>query len=396
MSRVTAVPIDVHPSGAQPSTVTCGAAWVYGSWVQVIASAGANLHLAGVVLGDATATQFEIEIGIGGAGVESGIHTFRSTLGNAGSDSQSQFSLFPVPLGGITSGDRVSVRARASSAFATFNIGLATYSSLSDTDHLTSEQMRSAPAGANSASITPSSTAWDYSTWVELFSGTTVETCLLAIAANAPVGGVEIEYEIGFGAASSEVGKTIIRTSQGTSSGLGPLRLFALPAALPIPPNTRVAVRMRKSGTSTTAHAVAMIYLNDTDLNTVGASASESITVADVVTAQLTSDIYKTVFETITVAESVSLRPSVLLVQVAEIVGVTDDASTPLGTSAYERIFVREYVQLAPNTLVVRVSEAITVTESPLYRDSDGVPGQLAPQPPASTAAVVDYWLTGI
>jgi hypothetical protein len=157
---------------------------------------------------------------------------------------------------------------------------------------------------------------------------------------------------------------------------------------------------MRKTGTSTTAHNCALIYLNNTatGAGSISASVFETITVADVVTAVLSNDIYLTAFETVTVAENVSQFVNVLVVNVAETVGVVDDATIPLGATPYDRIFVRDYVALATNVLVVTVHESITVTDGPLYPTSDGVPGDLGPQPtpPTGSTGVVDYWLTGI
>jgi hypothetical protein len=172
VSRVTAVALDVYPSGATPPTVATGAsAWGNGSWVQVIAAAGANLHIAGVALGPISTSQFEIDIGIGGVGVETVLHTVRDTIGSAGSESNLNFLMLPIPVGGITLGDRVSVRARASLSFLTFGVGLVAYSALSDTDHLTSLSLKTAPAAATAVTITPSSTAWAFSAWSEIWTG---------------------------------------------------------------------------------------------------------------------------------------------------------------------------------------------------------------------------------
>lgn len=401
MSRVTGIAIDVHPSGAQPPTVTAGAgAWTYGSWVEVIASAAADLHLAGLVLAafSLPPSNFEVQIGIGAGGSEAGLHTFRTDLRNTAVETKNQFALFPVPVGGITAGDRVSVRIRSSSGSESIDIGLATYASLTDTDHLTSKAMVSAPSGANSASITPSGTAWNYSAWTEVFSGAAVETAILGLVLRGPVASEQLEYEIGFGAAGSEVPKTMIRTHQDSSADFGGFRNFYLPAAHPVPANTRVAVRLRKTGTSTTVHSVAMLYLNDTAVNVVEKTASESITVTDAVSAVLSTDLYLTVAEAISVVESVTLRPSAILLSVAESVGIADDASIPLGGLVSDRVFVRDFVEIAPSRLVIVAVETISVTEGPLNRNPEGVTGSLGPEPsaPAGSTGLADYWVVGL
>jgi hypothetical protein len=402
VSRVTSVALEVFPSGSTPSTVTAGALWVSGSWVQVIASAAANLHVAGLALGALTTSQFEVDIGIGALGVETVLHTVRHTLGNSGSESNVEFAMLPIPVGGITSGDRVVVRVRSSVASATYAVGLLAYSSLGDTDHLTSLQLKTAPAGASAITITPSGTSWAYSAWTEVWTGTSVETCLLGIITNGPIGPVELEYEIGLGPSGSEVAKTLIRTSQNSSASFGALRAFYLPAPFPVPPNTHVTVRLRKNGTNITTHTVALLYLDNTNLTGVDKTASEAITVTDAVTAVLTADIYLTAIETIAVAESVTQRPGTLLIQAFESLSTRDDATLPAQIAATDRVFVRDAVTLRPSQLTIRATEAISILEAPLFTGSQGYPGGTPggigpePPPPSGSTGLVDYWSVGL
>lgn len=403
MSRITSTTLAVYPSGSTPSTVTGGgSAWTYGTWVEVISSAPAALHLAGVVLSSPSGSnvQFEVEIGIGATiGVVSPLHAYRSFYESSTGETNSFLAIFPVAVPGVSASDKVWVRVRSSGSGLTAGISLLAYSSLSDTDHVATsgQTLFSVPTGANAISITPSGTAWAWSAWTEIWTGTTVETSILGVAARGPIAGVELEYEIGFGASSSEVGKTSFRTANSVS-GAGALRFFPLPAPFPVPPNTRVSMRLRKTGTNTTVHSVAILLLNDTLTNTITANVNEAITVADVVSAQLRADLYVSAAETIAVSEAVTLRPSTILLQAYESVDIDDDPSIPLGTGLSDRVFVREYVALSPSHLVIVLSETITVAEGPLYRDSNGVTGALGTQPgtPTGASGVVDYWSVGL
>jgi hypothetical protein len=406
VSRLTARPITVHPSGSTPTAVAnASSAWAWSNWQEVIASAAADLHVAGlsVQVTFVAQIQFEIEVGIGGVGVETGLHRLRSRIASLTAETNHGVLWSPVPLGGITAGDRVSIRVRSSSATTsvTYLVSLMAYETLTDTDHVagSSTPMRSVPDAANATTITPNATPWAYSNWFEMTSGLGNEITILGIAPSGPLGTVEYEYELGRGSAGNEIGFTSIRTNN-LQSETGGLRTFYLPAGHPIAASTRISIRMRKNGTSTTSHNAALIYLDNTatGAGSISASVFETITVADVVSAVLTNDIYVTAFETVTVAENVSQFVNVLVVNVAESIGVDDDATIPLGGMPYDRIFVRDYVALAPNALVIVAHESITVTDGPLYPTSDGVPGNLGPQPtpPTGSTGVVDYWLTGI
>jgi hypothetical protein len=185
----------------------------------VIASAAADLHVAGVTV-QITFTipaQFEVEFGVGALGVESGLHRLRSRMASITAENNHGVIMSPVPLGGITTGDRVSIRVRSSSASTsiTYLVGLMTYETLTDTDHVAGSDtpMRSLPDAANAVTITPSATPWAYSSWVELTSGLGNEITVLGIVPAGPLSTIEYEFELGRGASPNEVGFTTIRTS---------------------------------------------------------------------------------------------------------------------------------------------------------------------------------------
>ena len=66
MSVLTTAVLKCVPAAAAGITVTSGgSAWGNGSWVELIASAAADLAITGLVVLPAGGAQFEIEIGVG-------------------------------------------------------------------------------------------------------------------------------------------------------------------------------------------------------------------------------------------------------------------------------------------------------------------------------------------
>lgn len=106
------------------------------------------------------------------------------------------------------------------------------------------------------ASVTPHGTAWNNSGWVEISA---------AIASAWTIGGAVFregnsgsanqfgELDIGTGAAGAEVVKTTLRFDHGGNFwGMGPNVVPCWPLSATLPAGSRVAIRMRKSGPTTT------------------------------------------------------------------------------------------------------------------------------------------------
>lgn len=117
-----------------------------------------------------------------------------------------------------------------------------------------------APPGGTGVSVTPSGTAFANSSWVELTASVSAASVLTGIVVTPANVSVEFEVDIGTGAAASE---TPIATYRGATidniGGQAPL-VFPIPIDN-IASGARLSVRIRKSGTSTSAWGFAVTYL---------------------------------------------------------------------------------------------------------------------------------------
>lgn len=110
------------------------------------------------------------------------------------------------------------------------------------------------PAAADGASLTPNGSAWANSSWVQLVASTSAASLLTTlIARNNDSTDNDWEIDIGTGGAGSE---TVIATFSAAmfSTTAPPSNMMRLVLRLPvdnIATATRVACRLRKSGTST-------------------------------------------------------------------------------------------------------------------------------------------------
>lgn len=265
--RVTTLGSLVTPSAAASITLPgSGTPWVYGAWTQMIASTADALSVTALVV--ATVTQenwFEIQIGVGAAAAEAAIHTVKVFIEEGNVNNRVQVLTVPVALGGIDAGVRLSMRQRGS-VTGTLDVALVYHEAL-DASHVTTsvEAMTAAPLGSAGVSITPNATSWANSSWVEVIAATTAESGMLGVITTLPVHGVAVEYDIGTGAAAAETVRSTVRCwSMAQLAGFH--RNLWLPAPLPVPVGTRVSVRLRKSGTDTTAHVVSVPYIDGTSL----------------------------------------------------------------------------------------------------------------------------------
>ena len=264
-TRTTTKVLKVYPTnGTSHVTVTSGGSWTFGSWTEIIASLSADSVIAGISAGvNAFGGILEYDIGVGGAGAEVSTHVWR-TNGQASNISIPMY-FFPVPLGPYSAGDRISVRLRGDSGGQSIPTALFYFEDYDGT-HVASdaEPMTGTHIGSSMVSVTPNATPWANSSWYELTSGVGNEIAILGLTVTSPVTS-DCEWELGVGAAASEVVLTTIRTAPlGINHGL-PQTLW-LPAALPLASSTRVAVRMRKSGTSTPPHSADLCYHDTTGL----------------------------------------------------------------------------------------------------------------------------------
>lgn len=137
----------------------------------------------------------------------------------------------------------------------------------------TTNAQKVAPSGATGVYVTPSGTAWSNSSWVELTSAVAAASLLTGLIIDNASVSVEFEVDIGTGGSGSE---SVITTFRGaTIDNLGNQGPIQLPIPIDnIANGVRLAVRMRKSGTSTSAWLFAVTYLLKPITGTLLATAS--------------------------------------------------------------------------------------------------------------------------
>jgi hypothetical protein len=227
----------------------------------IAATSSSSAAIAGVVMGQNTYTvaQFEVDVGLGAAGVETSIGIIRMDGPNSGNGPGSIFMLRTV-ISGISAGARVSIRLRAVAAsfpFGDVGMGLLYYESFDSSLKLT-DTLTAGPLAANSAAVTPNASAWANSAWVTLNSGEALASLVMGIAMDNVVANTDTEWDLGVGSPSPSVVTTFRSATCGNN--IGRLWYVMLPALLPVDPAAVVSVRMRKTGTSTLANHVALLY----------------------------------------------------------------------------------------------------------------------------------------
>lgn len=111
----TTKPQKVYPPAAAPVTLPAGAgSWLNGAWTQITSSTAAAVVISGLVTNASSAgSEWEIDIGKGGAGAETVIHTVRGRSSAGGlSGSTDQCYNFHNPLDNVPASTRIACRLR--------------------------------------------------------------------------------------------------------------------------------------------------------------------------------------------------------------------------------------------------------------------------------------------
>ncbi|MGE4132336.1 MAG: hypothetical protein AB7F86_11910 [Bdellovibrionales bacterium] len=250
----------VMPSASAGTSVTpSGTAWVSGAWAQVTASTANAIVLGGISVQPPAAAEYEIDVGTGAAGFETVVATFRDITGNA--NGGPYYKVLKPPLDNIASGTRVALRIRASTTTTTAHpVKLIYYDSpVGLTLH--NRPLKWAPAAAVGATITPVATAWADSAWTELIS---VAPTDLQLAGFIVFIGAAANYELEFGVGQAGFEYPIAFFKGAPSNAnLVDFTPYFVPMVNSIPTGSRLAVRLRKASTSTTAWRVAVAYYED-------------------------------------------------------------------------------------------------------------------------------------
>jgi hypothetical protein len=264
VSILTANSLLVAPPAAIGLAVPSGTnAFDYGAWVEFIASAAGNLAIAGlsIAAGVFSNSDAEYQIGVGTAGNEIGIGTIRFFLGNSGTNCTPEAIMLPIPMGGIVTGNRVSIRTRRdASVEATTLVSLMYYQAL-DSDQVTNltQVWTCVPFGAAGVVVTPANSAFTNSNWFELTSGLATTAGIIGLSSERTVTDIDAEYDIGIGTAGNEVVITTIRS--GWNGAAAKVLFEYLPSIYFVPASTRIAVRIRKTGTSVTTFNSTLLYI---------------------------------------------------------------------------------------------------------------------------------------
>ncbi len=123
----------------------------------------------------------------------------------------------------------------------------------------TTTPQKTAPANG-CISITPSGTAFAQSAWVEIFASTSTDIVLTGMTFDPAVDGGEWQVAIGTGGAGAETSLGRFATAQNVNEGRTGSFYYPARPGIFIASGTRVAFRMAKFGTSTSAWCAAFTY----------------------------------------------------------------------------------------------------------------------------------------
>lgn len=206
------------PSAADPIVIVpSGTGNVYGSWVEIAASAPADLFIAGIVMKYPSPPSFaqpmDVQIGKGGAGSEVALATWgdyaRPFSGISPYPRLGQM-LAGIPISGISSGDRIAARMRLGNT-DTPNFELALMclpNPITGTLETTAQPLLATTTISYSTSGTP----WANSSWSEVTAATSAAWVINHIVCGLSALAVEVEIDIGTGGAGSEAVVYTFRT----------------------------------------------------------------------------------------------------------------------------------------------------------------------------------------
>jgi len=233
-----------------PTTVTAAAtAHTKGSWTQIIASTASNASALAITITDVGANGFNtaalIDIGFGASGSETVKIADVAVGGARGTGNVAAFGglTFVIPLQ-VPSGTRIACRIQGVIASDTASVSIQALDtsdySLAPTsvDTIGGDTATSGAIGMSGAS----------GTWVELVASTSQAyrgiVLVPSIAATAGTNTIVTTYEIGTGAAASEVTFGFINAHYTSAEEISTGRMVATPVlGKLIPAGTRIAVK---------------------------------------------------------------------------------------------------------------------------------------------------------
>ncbi len=268
-SPLTTAVSKIAPSAANGVTLTSGISWASGSYGQLLAATAATAWLTQINFdGQPTGVDdYELDIATGGAGSEVVLATipYSAPGGGAAVGGEWAFTL-PAPISGIASGARIAARLREAGGSAKTQDVAITYIESSTATNASTTGTAVVPSAANNVSVTPSASAFANSAFTQLTAGINHETQWAGLDFNTTAAIPEYEFDLATGGAGSETVLTTIRGFGGTGTQ-SQITYIQLLRAYAIAKNLRVAVRMRKGGTSTTAYTFKLAYYTNVVLS---------------------------------------------------------------------------------------------------------------------------------
>jgi hypothetical protein len=262
----------VMPSAADTSAVTTHGAWTWSDWVELEASMNADSVLTGILAWTNMAgtanlnTPIDVQIGVGTAGNETEISTFRTHHARGVNDPSAQGDVFipsVVGIDALSSGDRVSYRMQWGSTVDPVTLrGKATYIEKPLTGALftTTDPMQCLPFGTTNYTLTTGTTSYVFTSWDEIRAASGPSMYITYAVVHQITNLTLMEIEFGIGSASSET--TIYRWVdiggiKGNQSGAG--RPFYNP--IYVPANARLAWRIRCNANAARTATLSINYV---------------------------------------------------------------------------------------------------------------------------------------
>lgn len=256
-TRHTANPTLVTPTPPSGLLIPAVELWADAAWTEVFSTTPNELYLAGISVDSPLASfaLIELEFGVGAVGDEEVIHVVK-LASQYGVNTAHNWYWFEVPLGNIPSGVRLCVRVRGwNPSNNTARMNIMYY------EALVSNHKSAAPSKCfpyrNSADddevlggfeTTWGTTPWQNSDWIEITPGEDAEITITSIVFTpTTLHRCPAEIDISRGAAGTEHSNILTTKRFFHSTGNSLFPKIVLPGGLPIPANTRLVYRVRRS-----------------------------------------------------------------------------------------------------------------------------------------------------
>lgn len=250
-------------AAANVSVTPSGTAFANSAWVEVLASAAADLLLAGIVVDPGVASvDFQVEVGKGTAGSETVVAAFAGMTSFGPTLTGSLQVLLPILVDNIPSGARVAIRMRKTGTNATaWGFAVQFYEKpITGTLATTAKPSKVMPNAAAGANAVTGTALYANGAYVQITASTSAALVLLGAVVMVAANAVSWELDIATGAAGSE---TVITTFRGRQNGFADAPHW-IPLAAPldaIGSGVRVSARGRRDdGTNSVANTL-KVYL---------------------------------------------------------------------------------------------------------------------------------------